>query len=107
VCPMFSAARVAVGCSDKSLRVLDAVFGDVLATLTGHRGEVSAVAVLPGAGLLVSAAPDCTIVVWAQAHASEFAPEEEEQHLAQRVIIAPPAETGAVTVLLALEDEEA
>ena len=55
--------RLAAGCEDGHVLVLDAGEGTVTATLKGHTGKVTALAVLPD-GSLASASADGTVRVW-------------------------------------------
>lgn len=55
--------KIALGCSDMKVRVLDPVGGDCLQTLAGHTGTVHVLAVLPD-GKLVSGSSDNTVRVW-------------------------------------------
>jgi len=55
--------RLAAGCQDGAVRVVDVNTGAVAATLTGHTNRVAALAVLPG-GALASASTDTTVRVW-------------------------------------------
>ena len=55
--------RLAAGCSDGKVRVVDVDAGAVVATLTGHTGGLKALAVLPG-GRLASGSRDTNVRVW-------------------------------------------
>lgn len=55
---------LAVGNVDGSISLLDAETTDVLATLTGHFGEVTSVSFSPDTTLLASASADGTVRVW-------------------------------------------
>jgi len=55
--------RLAVGCTDGAVRIVDADAGAVVATLTGHTDRVSALAVLPD-GAVVSGSDDASVRVW-------------------------------------------
>ena len=55
--------RLAAGCDDGKVRVMDVDARAVRATLTGHRATVQALAVLPG-GALASGSWDTTVRVW-------------------------------------------
>jgi RNA polymerase sigma factor (sigma-70 family) len=52
------------GHQNDTIRVWDAATGKELAHLRGHRGDVTAVAFLPGGEGLISASGDTTLLVW-------------------------------------------
>ena len=58
-----SDGRLAAGCGDRKVWVVDADAGAVVATLSGHRDKVIAVATLPD-GTLASGSEDCMVLVW-------------------------------------------
>ena len=55
--------RLAAGCDDGAVRIVDVDAGTVVATLAGHVGKVKALAVLPG-GALASGSDDAGVRVW-------------------------------------------
>jgi len=55
--------RLAAGCDDGAVRIVDVDAGTVVATLAGHVGKVTALAVLPG-GALASGSNDAGVRVW-------------------------------------------
>lgn len=56
--------RLAVGSAEGTLRLLDAVSGETIATLTGHSGPVLCVAWAPDGGSLASGSADRSIRIW-------------------------------------------
>jgi eukaryotic-like serine/threonine-protein kinase len=58
------AALLASGGEDRTLRVWDGASGDVVRSIRGHAGEITAVAFDPTSRLLASASNDLTIRVW-------------------------------------------
>jgi len=60
---VLSIDRLAAGCGDGAVRIVEVIRGAVVATLSGHTGCVTALAVLPG-GRLASGSRDTSVRVW-------------------------------------------
>jgi WD40 repeat protein len=56
--------RIAVGCGDGSVRVVDAGTGDNLISTLGHSARVGSIAFSPNGDIFASAAGDNTVRVW-------------------------------------------
>jgi WD40 repeat protein len=56
--------RLAVGFTNGTIRLIDALTGKVLAKLEGHRGEIRALRFSPDGATLCSASADTTVLIW-------------------------------------------
>ena len=59
-------SRICSGSADKTIKVWDAVTGEVINILTGHRFDVRSVSFSPDGKRICSGSsyPDCTVRVW-------------------------------------------
>ena len=94
--------RLAVGCGDATLRLLDtdADRDEPAATLQAHAGPVAAATPLAGGGALATAGADGSLALWLPPRAGSAA---DEPPLGKRRVVGVPQRGVAITALLALD----
>jgi len=94
--------RLAVGCGDATLRLLDtdADRDDAAAALQAHAGPVAAATPLASGGVLATAGADGSLVFWLPPRAGSAA---DEPPLNKRRVVSVPQHGAAITTLLALD----